>query len=142
MTSPPIVRLRSGDDSVEVAWRERIDEGQALGDTRWSVNVRMGAFAGATDHAWVGRHELQDFIHALRALDRDRRGRAELTAMSPSDFTLTIFATSSGGQVTAEGFAGTDFMGRGGSLRHCVSFSIEIDPTALPDLIRAFEKLT
>jgi hypothetical protein len=141
MTPRPVVRLRSGADSVELAWRERIDTGQAQGDTRWSVSVVMKAFCGATETVWLGRHELADFLRALQALDRDRRGRAELVAMSPSDFTLAITATDHAGHLAAEGWVGADFMGHGGNLRHRVSFSIEIEPSTLPDLVRAFQRL-
>ena len=141
MTARPIVQLRSGADSVEIAWRERVDSGQAEGDTRWSISVVMKAFCGATETVWLGRHELADFLRALQALDRDRRGRAELVAMSPSDFSLTISAIGHAGHLAAEGWVGADFMGRSGSLRHRVSFSIEIEPSTLPDLVRAFERL-
>lgn len=130
--------ISSGSDSLEIRLRERL---QVSGDVCLAVAVRSAAFSGSNDEVWISRSDFEDFLSALHGLDRNRRGKAELVAMSPTDFMLTVKAVDSAGHLSAEGWVGREYAGRNDDMRHRVCFWLELDPSRFPALARQLEAL-
>ena len=106
-----------------------------------AATVVGGPFAGRNDTVWVGREPWSRFLDALRELDRTRCGEARVSAMSPAEFQLSILTTDRAGHVAAEGWVGRQYAGRAGAAHDRVCFSIRIEPSILPQLVREFEAL-
>lgn len=102
---------------------------------------RAAAFAGRDATVWIERDEWAGFLDELRALEGTRRGEAHVTAMGPEEFRLAVFATDPAGHMAAEGWVGREYVGRTGVLRDRVCFTVVIDPSTLPQLVRQFETL-
>jgi hypothetical protein len=130
--------IASGSNCLEITLRERL---QVTGDVCFAVAVRSAAFSGSNDEVWISRSAFEDFLAALRELDRKRRGKAELLAMSTTDFMLTVKAVDSAGHLSAEGWVGREYAGRNDGMRHRVCFWLELDPSTLPALACQFEAL-
>ena len=112
------------------------------GDFRATVRVSTAGFSGTNEHVWIAADDFQRFVEAARALERDRRGQAQLGSMSPDDLALSIRVRDRAGHVTASGWVGrTWFAGTGGALAARVGFSLDIDPTHLPLLVAELESL-
>ena len=135
--------IRDGSASFEITLREMGPVGTpAEGDLGVDVAVRSGAFAGRNATVWIGRDEWGGFVEDLRELERARRGEALVTAMSPNEFTLAVFATDRAGHLAAEGWIGREYAARNGVLRDRACFSIELDGGAFPRLVSEFERLS
>lgn len=135
--------IRDDAQSLEITLNERGPAGtQAASDLRLNVGVVCPAFSGRNDTAWVQGFDWDRFIEDLQRLDKSRRGEATLTAMSPHDFQLRIFAADKAGHIIAEGWVGRDYYAVQSTVKeHHVSFGIEIDPSILPPLIEQLEAL-
>jgi len=101
--------IRDETSSVEITLRETgATQTPAVGDLRINVAVTAvatvvgGPFTGRNDTVWIRRDEWAGFLQKLRELERIRRGKAHLSAMSPAEFQVTIFITDGAGHVAAE----------------------------------------
>jgi len=123
--------------------RVTLDErgaGQGAGDVRLRVQVRSIGFEGDSDGVWIAGPVITRFVDALTAVERDRRGSATLTSMSPEDFSLEIRIVDSAGHVSASGFLGScQAYPRVVTAR--IGFDLEIEPDRLPDLVRGARRL-
>jgi hypothetical protein len=129
--------LRDRSSTLEIALRETGPPGTpSAGDFGVNVSVSSGKFSGRADTIWLGRDDWARFVADLVDLERTRSGEAVVSAMSPEEFQLTITSVDRAGHVIAEGWLGRQRRGRIGALRDQVSFSIEIDPSTLPTLVR------
>lgn len=140
--------IRDATSSLEVSLRELGPRGtQAEGDVGVHIaatsaaNRLGGPFTGTNGTIWIGRHEWATFLEDVRELDRTRQGEAHLMAMSPAEFQLAIFATDRAGHLAAEGWVGREYVGRNGALEDRVCFSIEVDPSTLPQILRQLEAI-
>lgn len=115
---------------------------QSEGDLCLEIAVVSAGFSGRYDEAWVLRDDWSQFIAELTQLEKARRGQALITASSPNDFQLRVFASDRAGHIKAEGWVGREYSGRPAALGHHVSFEIEIDPTALPALLQQLAALS
>jgi hypothetical protein len=112
------------------------------GDRRLSIGVNSKAFSGRNDRVWVQREVWERFVADLTALERRRRGSAQLVAMSPTDLSLSISTVDSAGHIAIHGYVGDDARTGAGTWTHSqVGFGIEIDPTALPALLEGVATL-
>ena len=143
------VVIRDEASSVEIALREVGAPGTpSEGDLGVRVaamaaaNAVGGPFAGSNDTVGIRYDQWADFLEGLRELERTRRGKAHLVAMSPAEFQLAIFATDRAGHMAAEGWVGREYAGRDGVFHDRVCFRIEIDPSTLPLIVRQFEAIS
>src|SRR5918992_2348958 len=135
--------LRSGAVALEITLRERGPEGTpSAGDLGLNVHVGGGEFSGRNDTVWIGRDDWADFVAGLDALERTRQGKASVKAMNPEEFELEVLSVDRAGHMAAEGWVGRVRYGRMGTLRDRASFSIEIDPSTLPALVREIAGLS
>jgi len=131
--------VRGGSASFEITLREVGPTGTpGEGDPGVAVAFAGAAFAGRNDAVWIGRHEWAGFLEDLGVLERTRRGEAHVTAMSPEEFRLALFASDRAGHLAAEGRVAREYAGRHGALRDRASFSFALDPATLPTLVRQF----
>ena len=93
----------SGNGRVTITLLER-GVGQGAGDVRLRVRVTSIGFAGEYDGVWIEVRTATTFIDQLAALERDRRGSATLTSMSPDDFSLQVRIVDSAAHAAASGF--------------------------------------
>ena len=138
--------LRLGDerDFVQLEVLERgSPDTQSAGDLRLSVSVRSDGFCGAYDQVHVARDDWADFLLNLARLERDRAGRATLSAMSPDEFELHLQITDRAGHLAAHGFLARYHFGHvnGNCARSRVEYSVPVDPSLLRQLVRDFESL-
>ena len=115
----------------------------SLPDLRLTVRLRscpqtsrLPAFSALSDRIWLSGSDCAPFLIALSELDRTRCGSAEIASQSPEHFRLRIAAADRAGHIIAEGHVGDSFLGV--LLQHVqstVGFSIELDPTYLPQLV-------
>ena len=132
--------------SVEIALRQMGQVGTpSEGDLGVDVAATSaatgvgGPFAGRNDSVWIGRDEWARFLEDLRRLERARRAEARVESMSPGEFRLAVIVTGRAGDVAADGWVGRRYAARDGIAHDRVSFSVELDPSALPLLVRQFE---
>jgi hypothetical protein len=134
--------IRDGGQSIEITTREMGPPGTpAEGDLGLNVRVLCAEFSGRNDSVWIQRSDWNQFTDDLAQLERARKGQAILSAMSPNDFHLKVFASDRAGHMKAAGWVGREFSGRNGIVNR-VSFEIEIDPTTLSILAEQFGALT
>lgn len=140
--------IRDGTSSIEMTLREVGAIGTpAVGDVGIAVaataaaTVVGGPFGGRNDSVWIGRDVWISFLKDLRELARTRRGEAQVLAMSPAEFQLTILATDRAGHMAADGWVGRQYAGRSADTHDRVCFRVPIDPSTLPQLVSEFEAL-
>src|SRR3954471_16500968 len=102
----------------------------------FDVQCTVGDFSGRNPRIWIDADEQRRFLEALRDLDRDRRGEARITAMSPEEFELTVRVFDSAGHVSVEGMIGTLQYSSHRYDRLQVKFAFILDPTSVPKLLR------
>lgn len=127
-----MLRFEDGEDFLELDVDSQEGEGTpAAGDARLTVRVASAGFTGRND-LWVSHDSLRQFCAALVLLERDRRGRAELSSISPQELTLTVHAIDSRGHMAVEGSTGYG-VERAGAVRwwHAVQFGFAFEPAQL-----------
>jgi hypothetical protein len=106
------------------------------------VECQVRGFAARTT-SWAVRPAVAEFARALEALERTRRGRAELWAEDPEDLTLAVAAMDSVGHMVLE-FTVSRLSLIGDSARPVtlrLAGGFELDPGALPGLVEQVRKL-
>ena len=138
-----VMILKDGEGELEITVHE-VEPPMSMrpGDFRATVRVSTLGFGGTNEHVWIAADDFQRFVAAVRILERDRRGSAQLGSMSPEDFELSIRVRDRAGHVTARGWVGRASYG---STRERVAarvgFSFDIDPTHLPGIVAELESL-
>jgi hypothetical protein len=125
---------------VNITFLER-GVGQSAGDVRLRVRVLSIGFAGEYDGVWIEAQNTTEFIDQLAALERDRRGSATLTSMSPGDFSLQVRIVDSAGHAAASGFLGRWFRNQRGPVEARVGFDLNLEPDRLPYLLREAQRV-
>ena len=111
--------------------RQEVDELPSKGDAYVTVRVSSAGFVGHND-LWVACGSLREFCASLIALERDRRGKAEIHSMSPNELLLTVRSADSRGHMLVEGATGYHVLQReGATLWHAVQFGFEFEPSQL-----------
>lgn len=102
----------------------------------FDVRSAAGDFAGRNPNIWIDANEQRRFLEELRHLERERRGTAQVAAMSPNEFELVIRVVDATGHISIEGLIGT-LRPFGSRYHHLLfKFSFALDPTDLPKLVR------
>jgi hypothetical protein len=105
---------------------------QAAGDMSLWASVVSGDFVGGAS-AWIDRPSWDAFLAQLGELEHTLSGSAAVESMSPGELVLEIAATRPTapllvrGQVARTSSAGLD---------HLLRFGFELNPSALPELLR------
>jgi hypothetical protein len=133
---------------IEDVWNGRVSialvergVGQSTGDVRLRVRVRSIGFEGEYDGVWIEAPIAIAFIEQLAALERDRRGSASMTSMSPGDFSLQVRIVDSAGHATVSGFLGRCCSYYRGLVEARVGFDLDLEPDRLPYLLREAHRL-
>jgi hypothetical protein len=140
-----MVRLSSGVDFVELRCHEIGKEpGMSEGDLRLGVSVCSGFFSGAYDEIWIAQLDWRQFIQSLTNLERDRRGKASLVAMSPDEFELHIEIVGAAGHIVAYGFLSNYSWRRPVPIARLsrVEFGFSLDPSLPRILLEEFIALS
>jgi hypothetical protein len=100
-------------------------------------------FAGGKEQLALEHAELERFLVDLERLERDRRGAATLTSMSPHEFALTLSITDRAGHVLLTGELKRHVYVDVNTtpLEHHVALGFAVDPTALPRIVRDVQEL-
>ena len=137
--------VRDSDDYLELTVAERCTIVHGLGDTQFTVRVRVSSlFAAFTAEAlcWVDLRALVAFAEQLRVLEERRQGSAALESMSPGELRLEVRSTDRAGHVAAVGQVGRWLgVGSGEPYWSAVAFRVPFCPTELPALVREFSAL-
>lgn len=135
--------LGDGEGELEITVRE-VEPPTSVrpGDFLATVRVSTLGFGGTNERVWFAADDFQRFVEAVRLLERDRSGEAQLGSMSPEDLELGIRVRDRAGHVTASGWVGRVSYG---STREPVvarvGFSFDVDPTHLPGIVAELESL-
>ena len=138
-----ILRDGDGEGELEIAVH-KVEPPTPMrpGDFRATVRVSTLGFGGTNEHVWIAADDFHRFIEAVRVLERDRRGRAQLGSMSPEDFELSIRVRDRAGHVTASGWVGrASYSSTRELIAARVGYSFDIDPTHLPGIVAELESL-
>jgi hypothetical protein len=112
------------------------------GDTRFEITVKSAGFTGKNHKVWVARPAMDTWIAQLRRVADERKGSAELQSLSPDDFLLVVRVADSAGHIAVEGNLSRSFFGPRRVFRHNkTEYSIDFDPTRLPELLAQFEAM-
>lgn len=122
-----MLRFHDQTDFVEIDVASEEDPG---GDVYLTLRVSSSGFEGHND-LWVLGSEFTAFCVALRHLEKERRGEAKLTGMSPEELTLVLRSIDSKGHMIVEGHTGYSIQRSVTRPFHCVHFGIEFDPSQL-----------
>lgn len=101
-----------------------------------SVKFTSHGFCGSNRSIWFSREELEKFIGELEALEKNRRGAARLTAMSPEEFSLSVSVDDSAGHTYCHVAISRQIFDFGRRLAQNVSGSFATDPSALASMLR------
>lgn len=129
--------IRSLDDRLELECVEKVPD-----QFRLKVFVTSDSFSGQYDGVWIARSDYQGFMAALRRLEADRHGSAELKSMSPNEFRLRIWTIDRWGHVALEGWLGKFHYCERQTFWQQVWFAFEFDAEYLRKTVRDFELLT
>jgi len=106
------------------------------GDLRATARVSTPGFSGVNERVWISADDFRRFVEALRVLERERRGEAELRGMSPDTLALSFRVRDGLGHVSASGWVGRTSHDRAhGRVAARVGFGFDIDPTELPRIV-------
>ncbi|MGK2934773.1 MAG: WapI family immunity protein [Gemmatimonadaceae bacterium] len=135
--------LRDGEGELEITVDDVLPPtSMRPGDFRVTVRVSTRGFDGTNEHVWIDADDFRRFVETVRALDRDRHGRAQLGSMSPEDLELSISVRDRAGHVTASGWVGRASYGSTQEpVTARIGFSFDIDPTHLPGIVAELESL-
>jgi len=106
-----------------------------------SLSVRL-VFSGftASTKAWIDEKTWSAFLNELADLERSRRGKASLAAMSPEELQLTFRSIDRGGHLAVEGFVGV--RSGGGYAAKLTFSSLKFDPSELPRVLRELQSIS
>lgn len=97
------MKIGTKEEYVEIVELERNPEGTpCAGDVNITVALSLQAFSGSYDGIWLELPEMERFIAELEILDEKRSGNANISSMSPNEFTLEIRSSDSLGHMEIE----------------------------------------
>ena len=101
-----------------------------------AVQLQRPHFVAQNMRVWIAASVRDRFASDMSALESARRGEALLESMSPQDLRCCLKVYDHGGHVELRGHVGDALVDRDYAEIARVPFRIEIDPSALPDLVR------
>ncbi len=125
----------SSEEDLRIAGRQ---------DVSLSVEVPHDGFCGQNNSVWFGQDEVQSFLKAMRVLEKERKGAAQLVSLGyPSEhveFNFQIYSINSVGHVALK----LDLQKIKYDSRHQlnplkISVGFELDSGDLPTMVAEFE---
>ncbi len=131
------------EEHLELKEVERVtDDLPTRGDVRLEVSVRLRDFSGRTPSVWLDRAALERFVEELRELVETRKSAAKIEAMSPGEFSVELRPNGPVGHFEMAVVLGRGWYGA--QQTHWitqVSGGLDVDPSELPVILRAFEAM-
>ena len=121
------MKIENGNNFIEL--EVSIEEDDSLpskGDAYIIISLNSNGFSGKND-LWVIAEELQEFCTSLVRLEKERKGEATLTSISPGELDLKIHSIDSLGHLAVSGTTGYER----DDMQHSVTFGFEFEPTEL-----------
>ena len=138
------MKIENEDSFVEFEFKESQNI-QGRHDTNCRIEVFSNRFAGEIESVWFEHENATSFIEALEALDKFRKGAAELFNMSSgseaSPLEFKIFATDSLGHLAVRATLRKLIYFQNFQDILTVSVVFEIDAGSLPSIVYDFKKL-
>jgi hypothetical protein len=106
----------------------------SYGDAYISISVESNGFSGK-NNLWVESGAISSFCIDLSDLERNRKGEANLTSMSPNELTLKVYFFNSRGHIGVSGKTSYNALSENASFKHSVEFGFEFDPSQLLDAV-------
>ena len=104
-----------------------------------SLQVQSLGFSGEQSQVHFFEKDYEEFLSALRDLDRTRQGRARLEFASSNEFWLEILSVDKLGHIQFQGKITQESSVRSERLWNSIGFDIELDPSTFPAVVRKFE---
>ena len=101
-----------------------------------AVQLQRPHFFAQNMRVWISASVRDRFLSDTSGLESARRGEALLESMSPQDLRCCLKVYDHAGHVEMRGHVGDALIDRDYHEIARVPFRIEIDPSALPDLVR------
>lgn len=120
---------------LELQWLAPSSDGEKP-DLHLAVKLQRPDFSAQNRSVWIATSARDRFLSELVAMENARRGEALLTSMSPEDLECCLRVYDHAGHVEMTGHVGNALVDRDHAEIARVPFRIEIDPSALPDLVR------
>jgi hypothetical protein len=108
-------------------------------DTRLDLDVRSHGFAGHGS-CWIDREAFRRFARNVVQLAQSCNGKAELHAISPEKFMLTIRSISSRGHFAVEGRICETIYAQDHEFSHSVTFGFEIELSQVDKAAKVFQR--
>lgn len=121
------MKIENGDNFIELEVSlEEDDSLPSKGDIYVIISLNSNSFSGKND-LWVMAKDFQSFCAALIKLEKERKGEATLTSISPGELELKFQSIDSLGHLAVSGTTGYEI----DNMPHCVTFGFEFDPQEL-----------
>jgi hypothetical protein len=110
-------------------------ETPAAGDLCLHVRLTSEGFSGENPDVWISAEAARRFADDLAALERDRRGQAELRSMSPEELLLRVAVIDRAGHIGITGHLGRYQFPRGtAAVLQQLTFDLDFDAGLLRSL--------
>jgi hypothetical protein len=135
------MEIRSSDLKAYLLLREQGRDDQYPGPG-FLVEVAAPGFRGTSHAVWFTLEALHQFLTKLEQLDQDRAGLASLTSMSPDEASVAFFSLDSAGHIAIKvDLKEYHYLSAGAPYFQAVSVTFEIDPSALPGIVKELAAL-
>ncbi|WP_141504393.1 WapI family immunity protein [Paenibacillus luteus] len=106
-----------------------------------SVSVADSGFCGENPEVWFEADEVSRFVTAVQKLDRERKGSAKLSSMSPDECLLAIISVDRSGHLVLEYQLSSQVYLEHSSQKRLVSGGFDLNPTDLERMHKFFSAL-
>ena len=121
------MKIENGNNYLELEVSlEEDDTLPSYGDAYVIISVSSNGFSGKND-LWVSAEDLKEFCSSLVRLERERRGEATLSSISPGELILKIHSIDSLGHLAIAGTTGYEVT----NMQHSLTFGFEFEPSQL-----------
>ena len=127
------MRIESGENYIELEVQLETDSAlPSYGDALIGIVVSSNGYIGK-NQVWVAKQELDLFSVSIQELEKNRKGEATLSSMSPDELSLRVYAYDGVGHLAVEGKTGHQVVGSV-CFNHSVQFGFTIEPEQLVKL--------
>ena len=129
------MKIESGDNFITL--NVTLEEDNSLpshGDALISLSIHSNGYSGHNE-VWIGSEELQEFCTSLLKLEKERKGDATLSSISPGELYLKLYSVDSVGHLAISGKTAYEIISSNTQILHSVEFGFEFEPSQLVKLI-------
>ena len=121
------MKIESGNNHLKLEVSlEGDDTLPSYGDAYVIISISSNGFSGKND-LWVSAEGLKEFCTSLVKLERERRGEATLSSISPGELNLKIYSVDSLGHLAVAGTTSYEVA----NMPHSLTFGFEFEPSQL-----------